>query len=378
VLISSAFLLSHLQTSNALDSETVSANIAKHIVVRIDGKNSGSGVIIKRERESNTYTVLTNKHVVKQLGNYSIKTELDGRFHKATVIKHDVSSLDLALVEFVSDQDYKVAELDKEDTLVEGKIVYVVGYPNSLSGSNKQRTYKFTEGKVTGFPKGFGEGYSFAFDNRTNEGMSGGPVLNSKGRLIGIYGSLIGIEPKKRDPLAGADSLGIPITRFNEEDFILLANPIEDEPIPETKPSPLSLHQQPLTNQNVSLHCRQASRPQRFSQKFPSQNHQGISIRLFDFYVTRNNTYTAELSIENRSNKPFGFSPLSVQILDVNSDKVNAIVIPATGVILISPNNSLKTRLSVLWLCWNNSGTQNLLLRIREEKTGDRQIDVKF
>jgi hypothetical protein len=84
------------------------------------------------------------------------------------------------------------------------------------------------------------------------------------------------------------------------------------------------------------------------------------------------------LSIENRSNKPFGFSPLSVQILDVNSDKVNAIVIPATGVILISPNNSLKTRLSVLWLCWNNSGTQNLLLRIREEKTGDRQIDVKF
>jgi len=47
------------------------STIAEAITVRIDGpKAGGSGVIVKRE--GNTYTVLSNWHVVDDSGNYVI------------------------------------------------------------------------------------------------------------------------------------------------------------------------------------------------------------------------------------------------------------------------------------------------------------------
>ncbi|WP_414572500.1 hypothetical protein [Nostoc sp. CCY 9925] len=45
---------------------------AYQVTVRIDGANTGSGVII--DRQENSYTVLTNWHVFKPPGNYTIQT----------------------------------------------------------------------------------------------------------------------------------------------------------------------------------------------------------------------------------------------------------------------------------------------------------------
>lgn len=50
--------------------------IAQQITVRIDGANTGSGVIL--ERQSNNYTVVTNRHVVQETGSYTVQTH-DGK-----------------------------------------------------------------------------------------------------------------------------------------------------------------------------------------------------------------------------------------------------------------------------------------------------------
>lgn len=71
--------------------------IARAITVRIDGPLPGSGVIV--ERLGNTYTVVTNWHVVKEAGTYTIQTQ-DGQSY--TVNSTDVRRLpgvDLAVLQ---------------------------------------------------------------------------------------------------------------------------------------------------------------------------------------------------------------------------------------------------------------------------------------
>jgi hypothetical protein len=53
------------QIAQALKPSEISAR-AKEITVRIDGPKNGSGVIF--ERTGNTYSLLTNKHVVETKG----------------------------------------------------------------------------------------------------------------------------------------------------------------------------------------------------------------------------------------------------------------------------------------------------------------------
>lgn len=62
VLLGAAIVVVQPQVAIALTAAEVNA-IAKQITVRIDGTNTGTGVIINRQ--GNTYTVLTSEHVVR-------------------------------------------------------------------------------------------------------------------------------------------------------------------------------------------------------------------------------------------------------------------------------------------------------------------------
>lgn len=169
----------------ALSSPQVNLR-AKQITVRIDGDNSGSGIIINSLDDN--YTVLTNWHVVKDLGNYTIQT-VDGRQHQVppNTIKR-LSNVDLAILQFSSPQNYQIAEVGDSNNLSEGESVYFAGYPSELR-TESDRIYRFFSANIVGLlNKPNANGYSVIYDGSAFPGMSGGPLLNDQGFLIGIHG----------------------------------------------------------------------------------------------------------------------------------------------------------------------------------------------
>ncbi len=120
--VAASIVLVQPQVAVALSPDEV-GRIAKSITVRIESKNPGSGVIIKKE--GNTYTVLTAAHVVERAGQYTIVTPDDSRYplNYSTVKK--LSGVDLAVVQFTSSKSYSVAKIGNSDSVTEGKAAYV-------------------------------------------------------------------------------------------------------------------------------------------------------------------------------------------------------------------------------------------------------------
>ena len=199
------------------DSSEQVYKTAKEITVIIDGcGEAGSGVVFKKDDK--TYSVLTAYHVVKKAkGNCLILTS-DGSQHKvaASDATVPVAGVDLAVLTFVSDKTYKLAKMGDSDKAVEGTSVYVAGAPG-VSEAIKQRTMLIPDGRIIGLvpQPSEAEGYGLIYNNNTSRGMSGGPVLNQKGELIGIHGS-----GDKQDEMDAGRKLGIPIKIFLNPDSL--------------------------------------------------------------------------------------------------------------------------------------------------------------
>lgn len=175
--------------------------VARLVTVRILGNpGAGSGVII--ERRGQTYMVLTNAHVVAESteNSYTILTA-DGKTHSGRWL-HSVEfgDRDLAIVQFTSDRTYQVAAIGNSDALSVGEPVYASGYPNwrFLNSTTLEDTrdwglkaFELTEGYVGMLPsKPLQQGYQLGYTNQIEQGMSGGPVLDRYGQLVGINGGL--------------------------------------------------------------------------------------------------------------------------------------------------------------------------------------------
>ncbi|MEG4894145.1 tetratricopeptide repeat-containing serine protease family protein, partial [Microcoleus sp. F10-B4] len=172
--------------------------IGREITVRIDGGAGGSGVIV--DRKDNTYFVLTNHHVVRYPDRYEIETSDGNRYpiYKA----QELPGFDLAFVQFQSNKIYRVAELGNSDQLTGGANVYATGFPMPQPGI-EQRTYRFAAGQFQRYQPAGENGYTMVYNSEVVHGMSGGPVLDGVGRVVGINGrSCSGLR------------LGIPINSF--------------------------------------------------------------------------------------------------------------------------------------------------------------------
>ena len=171
--------------AQALSPEEINLR-AKQTIVRIDGAGTGSGTLI--DYSDNVYTVLTNWHVVKDGGNYIVQT-IDGRTHSidpATI--KQLPGLDLAILKFNSDRSYQMVELGDSSNLSEGQNVYFAGYPGELREEDN-RYYRFFTANLVGIlPKMTAQGYSLIYNGEAFPGMSGGPVFNKNGLMIGIHG----------------------------------------------------------------------------------------------------------------------------------------------------------------------------------------------
>jgi len=147
----------------------------------------GSGVVISSKGH-----ILTAAHVVSGAEEIMVKTQ-DGGIHPAEYLFSE-GSADIALIKFVDPVPPVVpAELGDSDQLLVGQIAYAVGSPYGLENS-------FSVGHISGF-RDFDRFYDATIpakfiqtDAAINVGNSGGPLLNSKGQVVGIASRILSLS----------------------------------------------------------------------------------------------------------------------------------------------------------------------------------------
>ena len=208
--------------------------IAQQITVKIDNlteNSNGSGVIVAHQND--TYYVLTAKHVLclpesktecVSNGQNQIVTP-DGKTYiiDPQTVKIPADWLDVAIVKFKSGETYQVATLGSYE--LKSQWIFTSGFPINKDGSEPQRI--LTGGTVfekerTDFSVkdaySLEDGQGLVYTNISYAGMSGGAVLDSTGRVVGINNSVEGIteitEQGIFNTLNLGYSLGVPITHF--------------------------------------------------------------------------------------------------------------------------------------------------------------------
>jgi serine protease DegQ len=150
---------------------------------------SGSGVII----DAREGIIVTNNHVVDGGTKYTVDMT-DGRLFDATLIGVDKAT-DVAVLKITATGLSQVEMVDS-DTLRTGDLAFAVGYPLGLDQT-------LTMGVISGLGRtGLGDAVEdyIQTDAAVNSGNSGGPLLDSRGRLIGINTSILS---------GGSDPLGL-------------------------------------------------------------------------------------------------------------------------------------------------------------------------
>jgi Trypsin-like peptidase domain len=161
------------------------SRIAKKSVVRIDGAKTGTGFIVSKN--GTTYTVLTNAHVLNRSGNYRVLTP-DNSSYSLVNRRLFPNNIDLAEAEFTSDRDYPLAELGSSQSLEAGSSIYSYGW-NDTSTAIESRTPQLLTGAISSIRSDQTyKGYNLIYTLNRVPGMSGSPIYNDEGKVIGIYG----------------------------------------------------------------------------------------------------------------------------------------------------------------------------------------------
>lgn len=142
--------------------------------------SSGSGVII----DARAGVIVTNHHVVDNGSKFTVDLP-DGRLLDAVLIGADRAT-DIAVLQVSAPGLSQVAVADS-DQLRTGDLAFAVGYPLGLDQT-------VTMGVISGLGRsGLGDRVEdyIQTDAAVNSGNSGGPLLDSRGRLIGINTSIL-------------------------------------------------------------------------------------------------------------------------------------------------------------------------------------------
>ena len=177
-------LIAQEQAQAQAQSAEAVAKTAQAITVRIEGATQGSGVLVKRD--GNHYTVLTAWHVVsgQKKGEELYIYTPDGKRHPVEQGGNKrLGEVDMGIVKFISEQNYELASVST-NKLYNDQVVYISGFP--LDGDGRLRVE--TAQLIWTNTFGLGNGYKILSKGFTKGGMSGGPLLNSDGFVVGIHG----------------------------------------------------------------------------------------------------------------------------------------------------------------------------------------------
>jgi S1-C subfamily serine protease len=140
-------------------------------------QGQGSGFILDKQGH-----ILTNNHVIDNAQRVEV-TLFDKHKYKATVVGVDKGH-DLALLLITNAPNLQPATLAESQSLTVGQRVYAIGNPFGLSGT-------MTRGIISAIRSIHGPNNNpiedaIQTDAAVNPGNSGGPLLNSRGEVIGI------------------------------------------------------------------------------------------------------------------------------------------------------------------------------------------------
>ncbi|WP_336922581.1 S1C family serine protease [Aquipuribacter sp. SD81] len=189
-------------------ADAVSPGVVAITVRAPDGSGGeGSGVVYDAEG-----LVLTNNHVVAAARGGGVQVTLfDGRVLDADVVGTDPST-DLAVVRLVNPpEDLAVVPLGESEDLGVGDPVMAVGNPLGLAGTVTTGIVSALDRPVTTQAVGVANGEpvvtdAIQTDAAVNPGNSGGPLVDSTGRVVGINSSIATTGPQ-----SGSVGLGFAI-----------------------------------------------------------------------------------------------------------------------------------------------------------------------
>jgi S1-C subfamily serine protease len=165
-------------------------------------QGQGSGFIIDKQGH-----ILTNNHVVE--GAQSVEVTLfNKKKYRATVLDKDKAH-DLALLQINNAPDLEPATLADSTHLMVGQRVYAIGNPFGFQGT-------MTRGIISALrsvqlPSGMKIDNAIQTDASVNPGNSGGPLLNSRGEVIGIT-TMIASNPNGGAEQSAGIGFAIPIS----------------------------------------------------------------------------------------------------------------------------------------------------------------------
>lgn len=174
-----------ISISNMADTSEIASLVEPAIVgisgIGNSGESVGSGVCV-----ANGGYILTNSHVIN--GCKEIVLYLANKTSARASVIYENSVMDLAILKSTKSLPY--LKIGSSNDLAVGEDVLAVGTPLSLS-----LTHTFTKGIVSALNRTLkidnesGEGYMqnlIQHDASLNPGNSGGPLLNSRGEVVGI------------------------------------------------------------------------------------------------------------------------------------------------------------------------------------------------
>ena len=174
---------------------------ARRMTIRIENSDgNGSGVIVARE--GNSYYVLTAKHVIQDEKNNTHQKFTNHQIVTYDQDRHPVTNTvvargaDLAVVKFTSTNNYPTGKLN-EYSPNDNDIVFVGGFPGREAINSPLWQWQLNPGFVYSREQGkvatqnrltFADRYDLLYSSISYGGMSGGPVLDRMGNIIGIHG----------------------------------------------------------------------------------------------------------------------------------------------------------------------------------------------
>lgn len=135
-----------------------------------DGLSCGTGCIIDKSG-----IILTSAHVI-DIGKTVVVTMNNGQNYTAKVLKHLGENKDIALLKIETNQNLKTVKLGNSEKIKVGEKVLAIGNPFGFSGT-------LTQGIISRIDYAKNR---IQTDAAINPGSSGGPLLNTKGEIIGI------------------------------------------------------------------------------------------------------------------------------------------------------------------------------------------------